>query len=431
MVPAMTVAFYLKFLASKLVYLELLYSHSPKALLVDMEEGVVCEMLKGPLKNLYDARYFITDVSGSGNNWAVGNLHYGHIHHDELADAIRKSAELCDYLQCFFILHSMGGGTGSGVGTHILKILADEYPDVYRMDTAVFPSMDDDVITSPYNTVLALNQLSEFANCVMPIDNMALTNIIRRARAPPEHSKSFENAIKQRESSVKPTKSRKPFDEMNNIVANMLLNLTSSSRFEGTMNVDLNEISMNLVPFPRLHYLIAAQSPLNMTDRVSAPRKLDQIFADAFTKDYQLMSTDPCRHVYMAAALLVRGAINATDIHRNIEKLRSRLRFVPWNREGWKVGHCLVPPVNHVYSLLALSNNTSIHESFSLILERFYKLYRRKAHLHHYTSVDGFDASMFESSVNSLQDLVVQYIDFEKQARCQTSPDLPRLEIMD
>ncbi|CAH8870589.1 unnamed protein product [Trichobilharzia szidati] len=307
-----------------------------RALLVDMEEGVVSEMLKGPLKNLYDARYFITDVSGSGNNWAVGNLHYGHIHHDELADAIRKSAELCDYLQCFFILHSMGGGTGSGVGTHILKILADDYPDVY-----------------------------------------------------------------------------------------------SSSRFEGTMNVDLNEISMNLVPFPRLHYLIAAQSPLNMTDRVSAPRKLDQIFADAFTKDYQLMSTDPCRHVYMAAALLVRGAINATDIRRNIEKLRSRLCFVPWNREGWKVGHCLVPPVNHVYSLLAISNNTSIHESFSLILERFYKLYRRKAHLHHYTSVDGFDASMFESSVNSLQDLVVQYVDFEKQARCQSSPDLPRLEIMD
>ena len=28
------------------------------------------------------------------------------------------------------------------------------------------------------------------------------------------------------------------------------------------MNVDLNEITMNLVPFPRLHYLVASQAPL-------------------------------------------------------------------------------------------------------------------------------------------------------------------------
>lgn len=48
--------------------------------------------------------------------------------------------------------------------------------------------------------------------------------------------------------------------------------------------------------------------------------RLDQIFSDTFTRDYQLMSTDPCRHVYLAAALLVRGAISASDLRRNIDK---------------------------------------------------------------------------------------------------------------
>ena len=42
-------------------------------------------------------------------------------------------------------------GTGSGLGTSVLNLLADEYPDVYRFTTAVYPSADDDVITSPYN----------------------------------------------------------------------------------------------------------------------------------------------------------------------------------------------------------------------------------------------------------------------------------------
>ncbi len=43
----------------------------------------------------------------------------------------------------------------------------------------------------------------------------------------------------------------KPFDSMNGIAASMLLNMTSSVRFEGSLNVDLNDITMNLVPFPQ------------------------------------------------------------------------------------------------------------------------------------------------------------------------------------
>ena len=45
----------------------------------------------------------------------------------------------------------------------------------------------------------------------------------------------------------------------------------SASRFEGSLNVDLNEITMNLVPFPRLHYLVSAISPLYASRDVSLP----------------------------------------------------------------------------------------------------------------------------------------------------------------
>ena len=41
---------------------------------------------------------------------AVGNKMYGTQYHECLLDTLRKSAELCDCLQSFFILHSMGGG---------------------------------------------------------------------------------------------------------------------------------------------------------------------------------------------------------------------------------------------------------------------------------------------------------------------------------
>lgn len=40
-----------------------------RALLVDMEQGPVAETLAGPLGELFDQQQFLTDVSGSGNNW--------------------------------------------------------------------------------------------------------------------------------------------------------------------------------------------------------------------------------------------------------------------------------------------------------------------------------------------------------------------------
>ena len=40
-----------------------------QAVVIDMEEGVVNEILKGPLRDVFDCQQLITDVSGSGNNW--------------------------------------------------------------------------------------------------------------------------------------------------------------------------------------------------------------------------------------------------------------------------------------------------------------------------------------------------------------------------
>ena len=91
-----------------------------------------------------------------------------------------------------------------------------------------------------------------------------------------------------------------------------LVNLTSSMRFEGPLNVDLNEITTNLVPYPRLHYIVSRSvsvsvamcahisvhviqrchlgvhslSPLYaLADRKARyqPRRLNQMFSDAFS----------------------------------------------------------------------------------------------------------------------------------------------------
>ncbi|PFX15541.1 Adenylate cyclase type 6 [Stylophora pistillata] len=259
-----------------------------------------------------------------------------------------------------FMAYYIGGGTGSGLGTSVLNLLADEYPDVYRFTTAVFPSADDDVITSPYNSVLAMHQLTEFADCVLPIENQALVDICNKVTSalPPSKTgkKVFSSSSHSRVKASSAVTSgeggvdkgpEKPFDNMNNIAANLILNMTSSARFEGSLNVDLNEITMNLVPFPKIHYLVSSQTPLySLTDVNLPPRRLDQMFTDAFSKDHQLIKADPKNSLYLACALMLRGNVEISDIRRNIERLKPSLKFIHWNQEGWKTGLSSVPPTN-------------------------------------------------------------------------------------
>ena len=96
-----------------------------RALVVDMQQGVTNQLLKSDIGQIFEQRSFINDVSGAGNNWAHGFHEYGNKYRSILVDNIRKETEHCDSLQSFFLLHSLGGGTGSGLGSYILGLLQD------------------------------------------------------------------------------------------------------------------------------------------------------------------------------------------------------------------------------------------------------------------------------------------------------------------
>lgn len=356
-----------------------------RAVVVDMECGVVNEMMNGPLGELFDSRQLITDVSGAGNNWAHGHEVYGPQYLEQLRDTFRRTSEQCDSLQSFFLTHSLGGGTGSGLGSFILEMLADDYPSVYRFAAPIFPSADDDVVTSPYNSMLTLSALANFADCVMPIENQALAEIVARRPA------------KEKTKSV----SGNPWDEMNELAAGLITNLTAGMRFPGSLNVDLNEISMNLVPFPKLHFLVAGLSPLG------TPRSVDQMFTDVYHRHNQLMAADVRHHRFLASGLLIRGGISVAEANANIQRLESSLDMIHWNKQGFKLGLCSVPPAGQKASVLGLSNSCAVGQSFDAIQQRFMQLYRVRAHVHHYTEYMSME--VIDESLQCVSDLVAQY----------------------
>jgi tubulin beta len=60
---------------------------------------------------------------GAGNNWAKGYHTDGAELSHSILDVVRKEAEVCDHLQGFQVSHSIGGGTGSGLGSLLIEKL--------------------------------------------------------------------------------------------------------------------------------------------------------------------------------------------------------------------------------------------------------------------------------------------------------------------
>ncbi|KAI8911752.1 tubulin, epsilon 1 [Gorgonomyces haynaldii] len=382
-----------------------------RSVLIDMEPGVLGQIQSSSISELFDKNQYISSDSGSGNNWSVGYHYYPQQYAEPIFEAISKQAEACDSLQSFFVMQSTGGGTGSGLGSFIQSELQDLYPDIFRFSCSIVPSPNDDVVTSPYNSLLSLAKITEAADCILPVDNQSLFDIYDKISKKPDTGTQgkrlgtsiVDNTIHD------PKKSKiKAYEAMNQIVSNMLLNMTSSMRFQGTMNVDINDIVTNLVPFPRLNFLTSGMTPLyRIWDLKSSSLHIDQMFQDAFLPETQLVSCDPRKGLFFATAIICRGPFEISDVRRNIDKLCKQFKYPDWNQSGWKTGLCDYPSIGQERNLLALSNNTSINQVLERLSKRFKLLLKRKAHLHHY--LDNMDLQEFLDAQETIQTIIKEY----------------------
>lgn len=96
---------------------------------MDLEPGTMDSGRSGPFGQLFRPDNFVFGQTGAGNNWAKGHYTEGAELIDSVLDVVRKEAEGCDCLQGFQVTHSLGGGTGSGMGTLPIRKIREEYPD--------------------------------------------------------------------------------------------------------------------------------------------------------------------------------------------------------------------------------------------------------------------------------------------------------------
>ena len=61
---------------------------------------------------------------------------------------------------------------------------------------------------------------------------------------------------------------RPTFNNLNRLICQVASSMTASLRFEGTLNVDVNEFQTNLVPYNRIHFPMVRKRKELTRDRV-------------------------------------------------------------------------------------------------------------------------------------------------------------------
>ncbi|WVQ75718.1 hypothetical protein IAR50_005348 [Cryptococcus sp. DSM 104548] len=362
----------------------------PRSIQVDLEPGVVDLVRSGSLKELFRPDTFVYGESGAGNNWAKGYYTEGAELVDPVLDVLRQQAENSDSLQGFQVLHSLGGGTGSGLGALLLGKIREEYPDRMLATFSVFPSPKvSETVVEPYNAVLSTHNLVENSDITCCIDNEALYNIC---------TSDLKIPMPQ-------------YQDLNGLIAKVMAGFTTTLRFPGVLNSDLRKLAVNMVPFPRLHFFTAGYAPLVAgASKSYTSSNVHELTAAIFQKRSLLAAVDPAFGKYLTVSVAYRGKLSMRDIENAVWDFHNKNseHFVPWIPNSSLTTLCTVPPLGQTAAATLVANTTSISEVFKRSHAQFRSLFRRRAFTHWYTG-EGMDEQEFTEAEANLADLCIEY----------------------
>jgi len=276
--------------------------------------------------------------------------------------------------------------------------LSVDYGKKSKLDFCVYPSPQvSTAVVEPYNSVLSTHSLLEHTDVAFMLDNEAIYDICQK-------SLDIE---------------RPTYTNLNRLVAQVISSLTASLRFEGSLNIDINEFQTNLVPYPRIHFMLCSYAPVISNEKAHHEQfSVAQLTNAVFEPQNMFAKCDPLRGKYMACCLMFRGDIVPKDVTAAVAGIKTKrtIQFVDWCPTGFKCGINSQPPTavpggdlaKVSRALAMLSNTTAIGEVFGRLDHKFDLMYAKRAFVHWYVG-EGMEEGEFSEAREDLAALEKDY----------------------
>lgn len=376
----------------------------PRVVACDLEASAINNLKCSCIGRLFNPDYFVNGKGGAGNNWARGYYTDGAELMDHVLDIVRLQAEKCDCLQGFQVVHSIGGGSGSGMGSLLLHKLKDEYPDRIINSNSIIPSQKvSETVVEPYNAILSLNEMISNTDESICLDNEALFDICK-------------NTLKLCHPVV---------DDLNHLVSMTMVGISTCFRYPGQLNTDLRKIMTNMVPYPRLHFFIPGFAPLSsrLSQDYFKITPLDLI-RQIFDGRNNMVAIDMKEGRYLTCAAIFRGIVSSKQIEEQLQNYQEQHpdRFINWVPNNIKTAICDIAPRGFNLAATVISNTTAIQCMFKRLMEQYQSMFSKRAFVHWYTG-EGMDELEFVTAQEGVQSLIDEYNDCNDQDEIGDSDD--------
>merc|ERR1739844_195806 len=285
-----------------------------------------------------------------------------------------------------------------GLACLLLERLSVDYGKKSKLAYTVTPAPQvATAVVEPYNHVLATHSLLEHTDVTFCLDNEAIYDVCRRCL-----------------DIERPT-----YTNLNRIIAQITSSLTASLRFDGALNVDITEFQTNLVPYPRIHFMLSSYAPVISAEKAYHEQlSVAEITMSVFEPSSMYVKCDPRHGKYMACCMMYRGDVVPKDVNAAVAQIKTKrtIQFVDWCPTGFKVGINYQPPTvvpggdlaKVMRAVCMISNSTAIAEVFSRLDHKFDLMYAKRAFVHWYVG-EGMEEGEFSEAREDLAALEKDY----------------------